>query len=264
MTCPACEGSRLLRILRDGKRTIVRCAGCGLAFLDPFPDAAELAALYSSTYYHQDPRYSDYLHSETARSISPRLPGGRVLDVGVGAGEFLQVASKAGYQAEGIDTSEAAVALCRQAGLTASQADLTTFDAPASSFRCVTMWDVIEHLTRPRDYLRAAHRLLAPGGLLVVKTPNVPWALMTLARVVSRVMTPRSLLGYPAHLLYFESRSLRTILERSGFVVEEARQIGPIRTSAPRRLLGRVRTKAIAATTDAGRAVNLLYYARRP
>jgi len=72
---------------------------------------------------------------------------------------------------------------------------------------------VLEHLAHPCEYLRAAHRALHDGGLLVVEVPDCSSAGF-------RVLGARSFtFDYPHHLLFFTPDSLRCVVERCGFQV---------------------------------------------
>lgn len=247
----------------DG-RAVVRCRDCHLGFLSPFPTDEELARIYSHSYYFADDALSAYLAKEIAGPLRRRIPAGRILDVGVGGGEFIALAKEAGYQAEGVDTSAAAVELCRKRGLEAHQGDLRTFGAEPGTYDCITMWDVIEHLLEPRDYLAAAFRLLRPGGLLVVKTPNIQWPVMTMARVLAPTGSAGAMLSIPSHVLYFDDQSLEAILGGTGFELLEVRRIGGIRTARPRSLKARAYQSLITNLSKVGLAGNLLVYAQRP
>jgi len=117
-----------------------------------------------------------------ARQVS-RLrpaPGLRVLDLGCGRGEVLLACARAGASVAGIDYSRAAVAISEETlagvlGADVRQGDVTHLPWDDASFDAVLSGDVIEHLV-PSDgaaMLREAHRVLRPGGRLLVHTaPN--------------------------------------------------------------------------------------------
>lgn len=107
-------------------------------------------------------------------------PGRRVLDLGCGRGEVLLACAQAGAEVAGIDYAEAAIEIAAEtlaevAGAEVLQGDITKLPWPDASFDAVLSGDVIEHLV-PEDaerMLAEAHRVLRPGGRLVLHTaPN--------------------------------------------------------------------------------------------
>jgi ubiquinone/menaquinone biosynthesis C-methylase UbiE len=111
--------------------------------------------------------------------LAPR-PGMRVLDLGCGRGEVLLACARAGADVAGVDYAEAAVAISRNtladvAGAEVVRGDVTSLPWPNASFDAVLSGDVVEHLVPPDGAAmwREAHRVLRPGGRLVVHTaPN--------------------------------------------------------------------------------------------
>ncbi len=120
-------------------------------------------------------RLVQYLHS--LEPIVCRHPGAAALDLGCGRGEWLALLKEQGWQAFGADNNSAMVDHCQQDGLE----NVTLGDA----LRALEAWDdgslylvsafhLVEHL--PFDVLLAlvaeAYRVLAPGGVLLLETPN--------------------------------------------------------------------------------------------
>jgi 2-polyprenyl-3-methyl-5-hydroxy-6-metoxy-1,4-benzoquinol methylase len=123
-------------------------------------------------------------------------PGRRILDLGCGRGEVLLACARAGADVAGVDYAQAAVDISRDTlaevpGAEVVQGDVTALPWPDGSFDAVLSGDVIEHLV-PADaeaMLREAHRVLRPGGHVVVHTaPNRLFLAVTwpVARVVLR------------------------------------------------------------------------------
>lgn len=115
---------------------------------------------------------------ETHLPLVMPLAGGPapVLDIGSGRGEWLELLRASGVPAYGVDTNADVVDACRQAGLDARCEDglahLQSLDDGALG--AVTLFHVVEHvpLATLIQLIDAALGALAPGGLLLMETPN--------------------------------------------------------------------------------------------
>lgn len=131
---------------------------------------------YYQRYYRERPwrRRGDRpaLFRSILRVLKPWF-GGRLLDVGCGEGQFLRRSARH-FDASGVDVSIEGVEQARLAsGLaTISVATASELPFPDGSFAVVTCFDVLEHLGRPEAALAEAHRVLEPGGVIVLSTPN--------------------------------------------------------------------------------------------
>jgi SAM-dependent methyltransferase len=187
---------------RAGDYTYRRCGGCGLIALDPLPATDEIAGFYPPAYYaHLEgpPRNLDkpinrlalryyYGTGSAGRSrllrwifaaLSGRILAGvlppwgdnRLLDVGCGTGALLDLYRRLGWEVAGIDRSPDAVAAARGRGLPVHLGDV--FDASfGARFDIVLLSHVIEHVRDPVAVLARAATFLAPGGRIVIRTPN--------------------------------------------------------------------------------------------
>jgi O-antigen chain-terminating methyltransferase len=131
----------------------------------------------------------------------------RVLDLGCGRGEFLQLVSGEGVTAIGVDTDPDAIAACLEKGLVVEQRDLFEYLAaqPDESFDGIFCSQVVEHLTPDKisELVRLAAQKLGPNGILAVETPN-PSCLAIFAR--DFYIDPTHVRPVPSSLLsfYFE------------------------------------------------------------
>ena len=136
----------------------------------------------------------------------------RALDVGCGRGEWLEVAAAAGFDAMGVDIDDGMLAACRERGLSVQTADgLQTLRATAdASLAMVSAFHVVEHI--PFDDVRAlvaeALRVLQPGGLLILETPNPE----------NLVVGATSFYRDPSHLRPLPPELLSFAAEHAGFV----------------------------------------------
>ncbi|TCO73758.1 class I SAM-dependent methyltransferase [Chromatocurvus halotolerans] len=99
-----------------------------------------------------------------------------VLDLGCGRGEWLALLREHGFQGRGIDSSTAMVNHCQRHGLSVAQGDAVSAleEYKEGSLAAVSAFHLVEHLPFPVLFrlLEEAARALAPGGMLLVETPN--------------------------------------------------------------------------------------------
>ena len=110
-----------------------------------------------------------------AQSLLPEMRGDH-LDIGSGQGDLIELlrqnSSRAGFNSRACDyTTE----LMKLRDVPVDVVDLNTqpLPYPDAAFDLVTCTEVIEHIEHYRETLREIHRVLRPGGVLVVTTPNI-------------------------------------------------------------------------------------------
>ncbi len=136
---------------------------------------------------------------------------GRVLDLGCGRGEFLELLRESARQGLGVEIDPALVEVCRSKGLQVEQGSALEFlQGSASSWDGIIMSHLIEHVPSSEAYalLTTAANRLHPGGRLIVLTPN-PNVLPGVGAFWSDMTHVRP---YPLHVL-------RTLLESVGLSV---------------------------------------------
>lgn len=108
--------------------------------------------------------------------VTAELCRGRVIELGCGEGALSALIAARGCDVLGVDLSERKISAARLAHPHVSfvESDILDLDLPAASFDTAVLAEVLEHVTeRPgEEILRAAWRLLRPGGRLVVSVPN--------------------------------------------------------------------------------------------
>jgi len=155
----------------------------------------------------------------------------RVLDIGCGRGEFLELLREQLIPAEGIDVNASAVEICRQKGLTAHQAEALAYlsTEEAGAFAGIHMSHVLEHVPFPTaiQLLEACADRLQPGGVLIAETPNPH--------------CPEALQAFfldPTHIRPLFPEALIILLESLGFEQVQVHFLSPLReekSDAPQR-----------------------------
>ncbi len=207
------------------------CATCGAWALAPPPEPAAIGRYYAG--YYTDPILDELrAAAKKGRIVGPGrfralgflrgadeagrpvLRGQRLLDVGSGLGAFLRFArDRGGLDVRGVDFSERCVAYAREIhGLEVDQGELVAQQYAAGSFDAVTAWHYLEHVYDPLAELREMHRVMKPGGVLMLETPTND--------VLARLFRSRWLyLMPPTHLVHFRPATLTGLVEAAGFEV---------------------------------------------
>ncbi|MFT0173289.1 class I SAM-dependent methyltransferase [Paraburkholderia mimosarum] len=98
------------------------------------------------------------------------------LDLGCGRGEWLDLASSEGFHAQGVDLDKGMLAACHERGMDVQQRDALDMlrSLPDESVSVVSAFHFVEHISFDdvRQMIAEAMRVLVPGGLLIMETPN--------------------------------------------------------------------------------------------
>ncbi len=227
ISCEICGENAFTRICEWNRLShVVQCQKCGLQFVNPMPDQNYLERLYqqdekSNLYYlnyieERKDRWASYRKQYNRRlDLIEKYAGGkgRLLDIGCGGGFFLQAARERGWEPHGIEIVPPFVQFAREE-LCLENVDKTPFEEkvyPDHHFDVVVLWDLIEHLPHPMGYLEKINKILRPGGLLILWTPNAQNA----------AWLKEKWYGYTPlqHLYFFSPQTLKTLLKRSGFQI---------------------------------------------
>jgi 2-polyprenyl-3-methyl-5-hydroxy-6-metoxy-1,4-benzoquinol methylase len=221
-SCPGCGGdARGAEQVLDDKRDLngerlrlVTCGTCHTRYQPVSPDAETLARHYTYMAHAESVGLSPLLRRRLHRFLAPlraHRSSGRLLEVGCGGGLLLRIAEEDGWRGYGTEISPSCAELLRaQRGDAFFEGELPDAPFAEQSFDAVIMMEVIEHLPDPSRYLAAAHRLLRPGGVLAITTPNM-------GGLSGRLLDTRWRVVGDEHLNYFDRASLTTLLERCGF-----------------------------------------------
>lgn len=162
------------------------------------------------------------------------LPSGeKLLDVGCGSGVFggLLLARGMYTEVHGLDISDEAVVRASERGLKAQAFDLNAgpLPYPDALFDAVTCLAVIEHVLDPRRLVDEVARVLKPGGVLLLDTPNLRygkhlWTLVVRGRFpeTSGDEKDRRLACDGGHLHYFTRRDIEVLLKERGLETERS------------------------------------------
>lgn len=203
-----------------------RCAECG-QLISSATEAQYLQSLGRfdhTTGTLPDARSQSRHDQNTARrlgkmaAILGRSPASiRLLDVGCSSGAFLLTARRLGFQVTGVEPSADAAQTARAAGLTVFTGYLEQAKFPDAAFDAITLIEIVEHLRDASALLRECTRILKPGGVILITTPNAhSWT----ARAMGARWAGFSLNDMGGHISFFNPQSMRMLAARSGLEVQ--------------------------------------------
>ena len=232
-TCDLCQGSDAQHVLELPPYTLVKCVRCGLVYVIPRLTRAEMETIYDEAYFTGQGPYGykpdeNYLNDESRLEVFVERistierycsPPGFMVDAGCASGFSLRAASSRGWECLGVDVSGFAVSLARQRyGLNVRRGTLRELALADASVDVLTMWDLIEHVASPREECLEASRIIKPGGVFALSTPdadapNPSPESCDPAKAAFWQANP------PEHLQYFSPSTISRLLAETGFHV---------------------------------------------
>ncbi len=223
--CQACGALFWTRLLGKRKQfSVWKCHSCGSLTVDPMPSEAERKAFYADSYFSGNAAgggYASYNADKIATRptyekmldlLEPhRKPQAKLLDIGAASGMFVKWASERGWEATGQDISPAATEMAKANNVIVENISLEQL--PVSTYTAICLLDVIEHVDEPRLFLRKALKSLAPGGAMLINTPDAGSVLGRVLRQYWHAVCP------PEHVVLFSKKALIQLVEQEGNVV---------------------------------------------
>jgi SAM-dependent methyltransferase len=228
--CALCGGKTFSPHLSCEGFSYVRCTCCGLVQMNPQPENDAVRQRYQEGYGN------DYLSYELANEAaflqlqelaledaglkgiekeimhSTTAPPS-VLDIGCATGALLEKLRDRGWACTGVEISPASEYARTERGLDVRSLPLEENRFPAAGFDLVLASHLIEHLNDPAFFAAEVHRILKPGGSVVVTTPNI-------AGFQAWLFGGRWRSAIFDHLYLFSIKTLSRLLTGHGFAIE--------------------------------------------
>jgi 2-polyprenyl-3-methyl-5-hydroxy-6-metoxy-1,4-benzoquinol methylase len=235
--CPYCNsvGRIYVEAFSDA---LDKCSSCGLIYLEPPPSQAQMVARHASQEYAEHPYFSkgeeitkgDVLpvHKIALELLSRHLSEGeRVIDIGAGTGDFLELAAKR-YKVSAVEPSPfLAEKIRNRIGCLVFVGAFEDYGQPASADAVILM-DIIEHTADPRALLAEVRKTLRPNGVLFISTVDSASLLYRLGPVIWRLSRWSKFADYLLHRIfckqhnwYFNRTVLSKLVAEAGFKVLE-------------------------------------------
>ena len=131
------------------------------------------------SYYRHNEEYAEFLanwdanfYAKYADTLKPDRPGGKALDVGCGVGQVVARLTEAGFEAYGVDVSEPSIARAKKFCPRCEVYDGTRLPFADNFFDSAGALNVLEHVDQPEGFIQEVIRVVAPGGKVVISSPN--------------------------------------------------------------------------------------------
>lgn len=236
--CPLCGSASVFPALSAKDHTVSgelfeiwHCDDCTGRFTQRVPVLSEIGPYYQSAAYvsHSDTekglvnRLYHFVRNYTLkgkRKLVQEVTGketGTLLDVGAGTGAFANTMLMAGWQITALEPDETARRNAQKKySLNLSSPD-QLFSLPENQFDAITMWHVLEHVHDLHGYLAQLHKILKPGGRLLIAVPNYT---SYDAKVYGGFWAAYDV---PRHLYHFSPKSMEMLGNEKGFTLADAR-----------------------------------------
>jgi SAM-dependent methyltransferase len=217
ISCIFCGEGESHALIEENGFTGRKCPRCGLIYISPRPAAEEIANLYGHDEAHLTAeaqtaaeRYKR-LHARNALRVLRRYAKcGKLLEIGPGAGFFMDEARAAGFSPYGIELNRLQSESIRN-NLSLPCESRTLADAfPGERFDVIYHCDVISHFSDPIAEFKLMRERLSEKGVLIFETGNMGDVRAELVPQVLRFQ-------YPDHLFFFSTRNVQTLLQQTGF-----------------------------------------------
>lgn len=221
--CPVCQndGYKIFYHQTRSRYPIAQCSACGFLYRNPTYRATYIPKVYNRVNLqflkggyskNREKRYYAYLKALEFEQQTAGFNRRRLLDVGCGYGLFLQTLQHKEWERYGLDFARDCVDYARKEyGLSNVFAGNLEWDSfEENYFDAVTLWSVAAHLETPLEMFQKIHRVLRPGGILLIYTVDA-------SGLVHKKELSQWNGFHGNHLIFFSPDSLSCTLSRSGF-----------------------------------------------
>ena len=188
---------------------VCQCSVCGLVQLNNEPvsyykEVIRATAISQEMTQFRLRHFSDFIDSYN-------LQGKKVLEVGCGKGEFLNLMKKCGVEAHGLEYGQGSVDRCLESGLLVEKGyiDSSNYLVPGAPYDAFFIMNFFEHVPEPNELLQGIGNNLSEGAVGIIEVPNFDMILKN--NLFSEFISD--------HLFYFTKDTLISTLQRNGFEI---------------------------------------------
>ncbi len=216
MFCPICKSKKISFFAYKDHYKFFRCNNCKVIFLYERPSSQKINDYYTEHFSYKNGLANEEVIRKRSATILNKIKGifpnaKNVCDVGSGFGFFLDEAKKENYSVIGIEPSVKLAKITRKKYyvLVYAKGLHDYIKNVHSQFDVVTCIHVIEHVKNPKKFVADLWKLVKPGGILYIETPNSDSHLLYAEQKYYTFLIP------PEHLWVFSWMSIKTMLPQN-------------------------------------------------
>ncbi|NWJ52723.1 MAG: class I SAM-dependent methyltransferase [Bacteroidetes bacterium] len=232
--CIICDNQELTTVfsLKDyfftqEEFTIQQCKKCGFRFTNPRPEEKDLGPYYKTENYlsHSnrnktlfDKAYhavKNYNLRKKRKLVEKHVSEGTIIDIGTGTGAFLAQFNETKWKRLGLEPDETARKIAKTTfGLELQDTSMLA-NKEIKDVTVITLWHVLEHVSKLNEQLALIHEKLASNGILVIAVP------MSNSYDAKHYEKYWAAYDVPRHLYHFSQDTLQLLLKKHGFSLIE-------------------------------------------
>lgn len=223
--CLLCNNNKYIYLFPIKNYKLIKCIKCGLIRIDPFPKDKLLENYYKNFDYSDGFINEALIRRDSIRILHQlkklKVNSGVILDIGCGAGFFLDEARKRDWRVLGIDTSYKAIQYARDTlKLDVIRDDFIRYKFTGKKFDVIIFSQLIEHLKNPTVFLDKIFTLLNLNGIIVIVTPNIKSYLAQVLKDKFNYLIP------PEHIYYYSPLTLSCLIKNCGYRILKLKTYG--------------------------------------
>jgi len=224
VSCPYCQSTEHKDEFKLNGFIHVTCASCSSVYVTPRLRPEYIDKLYSDSYYSEMFTKSMIPVFEKRKKLIGEnkynqitlfsVPKGRVLDVGGGIGEVIDVFKDNQWFCDVVEFNPAAIDWLKSGGHNVYNVHFEDYKSD-KKYDVIMAWGVVEHVLNPANFLKKAYELLKPGGIFVSEVPHGNSMLVDYCRNTGK--DPERILQGEQHIMLYSISAYTQIHKSAGF-----------------------------------------------
>lgn len=244
INCNICGKDDFHLLQKSQKYHFGKCDNCGFYYLNPMPKMTEkILKTFYYNYNHNKQFIKNFEKYKPLikRSLKNKLNVAKIslgtthnfmrswkfLDIGCGGGSYVYAAKDLGLDSYGIDIDTNSCIFAKSQRLNVFNGNLNEAHYPNEYFDIIQIKQVLEHINDPKKFLLEVKRVLKNKGIIIIDVPNQNGLIPKIKILLKISNNEYGFLQPIRHLYAYTTRSLKILLQKTGFLVIKCLTSGP-------------------------------------